>query len=102
MDVESLPRGAGGLIPSVRARAAGLSATLLTARDAGALVAVRRGVYVAAADCEELSPIARHREMAFAVAQQRPDVVFAGFTAALLSAMPIVGAVPRDRGLETA
>ena len=69
MDVESLPRAPGEVFTSARARAAGLSATLLTARDAGELVAVRRGVYVAAAGHEELSPILRHREMALAVAQ---------------------------------
>ncbi|RZS67815.1 hypothetical protein EV187_0236 [Agromyces ramosus] len=96
MDLDSLPRAAGDVIPSARARAAGVSATLLTARDAGRLVAVRRGMYVLAARHDELSPVARHREMAFAVAQQRPGVVFAGFTAAVLSGMPIVGGVPRD------
>ena len=96
MDVESVPRAPGEVFTSARARAAGLSATLLTARDAGELVAVRRGVYVAAAGHEELSPILRHREMALAVAQQRPGVVFAGFTAAVLSGMPIVGEVPHD------
>lgn len=96
MDLDSLPRAAGEVIPSARARAAGVSATLLTARDAGRLVAVRRGIYVLSARHEELSPVARHREMAFAVAHQRPGVVFAGFTAAVLSGMPIVGGVPRD------
>jgi hypothetical protein len=96
VDLDSLPRAAGAVIPSARARAVGVSATLLTARDAGRIVAVRRGVYVVSAGREELSPAARHREMAFAVAQQRPGVVFAGFTAAVLSRMPIVGAVPRD------
>ena len=96
MDVESLPRAAGDVIPSARARAAGLSAALLTARDSGVLVAVRRGVYVASAGRDELSPIVRHREMAFAVAQQRPGVVFAGITAAVLTGMPIVGGVPSD------
>lgn len=96
MDLDSLPRAAGDVIPSARARAAGVSATLLTARDAGRLVAVRRGMYVLSARHEELSPVARHREMAFAVAHQRPGVVFAGFTGAVLSGMPIVGGVPRD------
>ena len=96
MDLDSLPRAAGAVIPSALARAAGVSATLLTARDAGRLVAVRRGVYVPSAGRDELSSVVRHREMAFAVAQQRPRVVFAGFTAAVLSGMPIVGGVPSD------
>lgn len=96
VDPDALPRAAGAVIPSTLARAAGVSATLMTARDAGRLVAVRRGIYVLSADRDELSPVARHREMAFAVAHQRPAVVFAGITAAVLSGMPIVGGVPRE------
>lgn len=96
MDLDSLPRAAGAVIPSALARAAGVSATLMTARDAGRLVAVRRGVYVPAPGRHELSSVVRHREMAFAVAHQRPGVVFAGITAAVLSGMPIVGGAPRD------
>ncbi|WP_173921994.1 hypothetical protein [Agromyces sp. Marseille-P2726] len=96
MDLDSLPRAGGDGIPSAQARAVGVSATLLTARDAGHLVAVRRGIYVPAAGRDDLSAVDRHREMAFAVAHQRPGVVFAGFTAALLSGMPVVGGVSRD------
>ncbi|TYL52421.1 hypothetical protein [Agromyces mariniharenae] len=96
MDLDSLPRAAGAVIPSALARAAGVSATLLTARDAGRLVAVRRGVYVPSAGRDELASVVRHREMAFAVAHQRPRVVFAGITAAVLSGMPIVGGAPHD------
>jgi hypothetical protein len=95
MELDSFPRGAGGVIPSARARSIGMSAPLLTARDAGELVAVRRGVYVPAG-FEQLSALERHRARAFAVAHQRPGVVFAGFTAAVLLGMPVVGEVPDD------
>lgn len=95
MDLDALPRGAGGLIPSARARSIGMSASLLTARDAGELVAVRRGVYVPTG-FDELPALERHRARAFAVAHQRPGVVFAGFTAAVLLGMPVVGGVPDE------
>jgi hypothetical protein len=94
MELDSFPRGAGGVIPSARARSAGVSASLLTARDAGELVAVRRGVYLPSASFEEMSAVQRHRALAFAVAHQRPQAVFAGFTAAVLLGMPVVGGVP--------
>jgi hypothetical protein len=94
MELDAFPRGAGGVIPSRRARSVGLSASLLTARDAGELVAVRRGVYVPSASLAEMSAVERHRALAFAVAHQRPQVVFAGFTAAVLLGMPVVGDVP--------
>lgn len=93
MELDAFPRAAGGVIPSARARSIGLAAPLLTARDSGEVVAVRRGVYVAAG-FEELAPVERHRTLAFAIASQRPGVVFAGFTAALLLGMPVVGEVP--------
>lgn len=82
------------MIPSARARSAGVSASLLTARDAGELVAVRRGVYLPAASLETMSAVQRHRTQAFAVAHQRPHVVFAGLTAAVLLGMPVVGDIP--------
>ena len=94
MDLDAFPLGAGGVIASARARSAGLSASLLTARDAGALVAVRRGVYVPSASLGGMTAADRHRAQAFAVAHQRPGVVFAGFTAALLLGMPVVGGMP--------
>ncbi|HWM15028.1 MAG TPA: hypothetical protein VNP97_00410 [Microbacterium sp.] len=96
MDLDSLPHAAGGVIPAARARAAGVSASLLAARDAGRLVVVRRGVYVQSAHHKPMSAVDRHRTSAFAVALQRPGVVFAGFTAAVLLGMPIVGRVPSD------
>ena len=94
MELDSFRRGPGDVIPSARARAAGVAAPLLTARDAGELVAVRRGVYLPSASFEEMSAVQRHRALAFAVAHQRPQVVFAGFTAAVLLGMPVVGGVP--------
>lgn len=95
MELDGFPRAAGGVIPSARARSIGLSASLFTARDAGELIAVRRGVYVPAG-FEELPAVEQHRARAFAVAHQRPGVVFAGFTAAVLQGMPVVGGVPRE------
>lgn len=94
MELDSFPRAAGGVIPSGRARSVGLSASLLTARDAGQLVAVRRGVYLPSASLAEMSAIQRYRALAFAVAHQRPHVVFAGFTAAVLLGLPVVGEIP--------
>lgn len=82
------------MIASAHARTAGVSASLLTARDAGELVALRRGVYLPSASLEEMSAAERYRTLAFAVAQQRPGAVFAGFTAAVLHGMPVVGGVP--------
>jgi hypothetical protein len=96
MDLDSLPHAAGGVIPSAQARAEGVSASLLTARDAGRLVAVRRGIYVQSSRHKAMSSVERHRTGAFAVALQRPGVVLAGFTAAVLLGMPIVGRVPSD------
>ena len=94
MDLDAFPLGAGGVMPSARSRSAGVSASLLTARDAGELVAVRRGVYLPSARLEGMTAAERHRAQAFAVAHQRPGVVFAGFTAAVLLGMPVVGKVP--------
>ncbi|WP_136708681.1 hypothetical protein [Agromyces sp. H66] len=95
MDLDALPRGPGDVFPSARARSIGVSASLLTARDAGELVVVRRGVYVPTG-FDELPAVEQHRTRAFAVAHQRPGVVFAGFTAAVLQGMPVVGGVPRE------
>jgi hypothetical protein len=41
-----------------------------------------------------MSALQRHRALAFAVAHQRRHVVFAGFSAAVLLGMPVVGGVP--------
>jgi hypothetical protein len=96
MELDSFPLAAGGVIPSGRAQSVGLSASLLTARDAGQLVAVRRGIYLPSASLEEMSAIQRYRALAFAVAHQRPHAVFAGFTAAVLLGLPVVGEIPDD------
>lgn len=96
MDLDAFPRGSGGVIPSSLVNDAGLSASLLTARDTGELTAVRRGVYLESARLERMSGVERHRVRAHAVAQQRPGVVFAGITAAILSGMPVVGRVPEE------
>lgn len=93
MDLDSLPRSPGGVLTAARARSIGVSASLLTARDAGELVAVRRGVYVPTG-FDELPAVEQHRTRAYAVAHQRPGVVFAGLTAAVLLDMPVVGGVP--------
>jgi hypothetical protein len=81
MDLDSLPRGPDGVLPSACARSIGVSASLLAARDAGEVVAVRRGVYVPTG-FDELPAVEQHRARAFAVAHQRPGVVFAGSTRA--------------------
>ncbi|UOE44594.1 hypothetical protein [Agromyces larvae] len=96
MDLDSLPRSAGGLITFGRSREIGMAASLLTARDAGDLVAVRRGVYLESSRHARLTHVERHRSQAFAVAEQRPGVVFAGITAAILLGLPVVGRVPDE------
>lgn len=96
MDLDDFPRGVGGVIASSRANDAGLSASLLTARDKGAVAAVRRGVYLESDRLESASGVELHRVRAHAVAQQRGNVVFAGITAAILSGLPVVGRVPEE------
>lgn len=82
------------MIASNRVNGAGLSASLLTARDRGQLAPIRRGVYLESERLREMSIVELHRVRAHAVAQQRPQVVFAGITAAILSGLPVVGRVP--------
>jgi len=82
------------VIASNRANDAGLSASLLTARDRGEVAAVRRGVYLESDRLASMSGLELHRVRAHAVAQQRHQVVFAGITAAILSGLPVVGRVP--------
>lgn len=91
-----LPRGAGGLMTSRRAADVGVSAALLGARDAGELTPVRRGVYLESERLARLSWIEMHRARALAVAEQRPGVVFAGITAAVLTGSPVVGREASD------
>jgi hypothetical protein len=96
MDLEAFPRDSGGVIASSRANHAGLSASLLTARDRGELAVVRRGVYVESDRLEAMSGVELHRLRAHAVAQQRHQAVFAGISAAVLSGLPVVGRVPDE------
>ncbi|WP_419818478.1 hypothetical protein [Glaciibacter flavus] len=69
---------------------------LLTAARHGSIVPLRRGVYIAAQTLELSGPAERHRALALAVGHQRVAPVFAGFTAAVLWGLPVVGATPTE------
>ncbi|WP_104477503.1 hypothetical protein [Microterricola pindariensis] len=91
-----LPTTPDGLVLTRDAEAIGLRETLLTARHAARLLPLRRGVYVSAEDAAAMGPVAGYRAMTLAVGLQRRAPVFAGFSAAVLWGLPVVGTVPDE------
>lgn len=89
-----LPTTPNGLILARTAQRHGLRSTLNTALGAGSVTPLRRGIYVASDTAQTAGPRERHRQLALAVGHQRKQAVFAGFTAAVLWGLPVVGAVP--------
>lgn len=74
----------------------GAAGALLDARDRGAIVQVRRGVYLERTTFDRSTAVEQHRLRVLAVAHQRPSAVFAGFSAAVLLGLPAVGRVPSE------
>ncbi|WP_127792994.1 hypothetical protein [Agromyces sp. LHK192] len=91
-----LPVNPDGFVLAKDVRASGRQGTLDTQRRHAGLVAVRRGVYVDRARSERATPLERHRDRAIAAGLQRRAPVFAGFTAAVLHGLPVVGGVPHE------
>lgn len=92
----SLPTTPDGLLLSRDAEAIGLHETLLTARHAERILPLRRGVYVTAEHAAAMSPLDGYRAMTLAVGLQRRAPVFAGFSAAVLWGLPVVGTLPAE------
>lgn len=92
MDTE-LPTTPSGLILSRTAESHGLRSTLSSARDAGLVTSIRRGVYIASASAQSLGRLERYRQLVLAVGHQRAHPVFAGFSAAVLRGLPVIGPV---------
>jgi len=89
------PTDSAGLITARDAKAVGEQRSLLSAHRSGAVVRLRRGIYVHAARQVEQRALDRYRDEVLAVGRQRRSAIFAGMTAAVLHGLPVVG-VPAE------
>lgn len=91
-----LPRDAHGLTLASRVHSLALDSALRREHRSGHLVRIRRGVYAAAAVHEGRGAAERYLDRAYAVGLQRREPIFAGFTAAVLHGLPVVGGFPEE------
>lgn len=96
MPHRELPTDLHGLTIAARVRELGLDSLLQRERRQGSALRLRRGVYIAAPRAEGQTARQRYRDRALAVGLQRRDPVFAGFTAAVLHGLPVLGAFPDE------
>jgi hypothetical protein len=80
----------------VAARSGWTPAELRTARKAGRISRLRRGIYTSASDWRTASSDARNRARILAVLEQRADAVLTSFSAAAMLGLPIIGEWPDD------
>ncbi|KQX07886.1 MULTISPECIES: hypothetical protein [unclassified Leifsonia] len=85
-----LPTTPENLVLSRRAGEVGMADTLRSARRAGELVRMRRGVYMPETAHRDLTERESYRTRALAVGEQRARPVYAGFTAAVMHGLPVV------------